>query len=270
MPDLEFQVTGVDASVRSVTPSLGFRVRIINLPVDEKIEAVLLNAQIQLQPAQRKYDEREQKKLVELFGAPENWGQTLRNRLWTNSSVTVNGFSGETETILPVACTYDLNLAATKYFYALDGDDVSLLFLFSGSVFYRTADGRLQVTRISWNKECSYRMPAQSWHEVMERHYPNTAWVTEARLQQVSVEGVSLQAGDRVRLRPKARADVMNLALNGQTAVIEAIDQDLEKRIHLAVVVDNDPGRDLGMLRQPGHRFFYGLDEVEPLKEVAP
>jgi len=181
MPDLDFQVTGVDPSIRSVSPSLGFRVRITNSPPDEKIEAVLLNAQIQLQPAQRKYNEREQEKLVELFGAPENWGQTLRNRLWTNSSVTINGFSGETETILPVACTYDLNLAATKYFYALEGDEVSLLFLFSGSIFYRTADGRLQVSRISWNKECSYRMPAQSWHEVMERHYPNTAWVTVQR-----------------------------------------------------------------------------------------
>ena len=181
MPDLDFQVTGVDASVRGVTPSLGFRVRISNAPADEKIEAVLLNVQIQLQPAQRKYNEREQEKLVELFGAPENWGQTLRNRLWTNSSVTVNGFSGETETVLPVACTYDLNVAATKYFYALDGDDVSLLFLFSGSVFYRTADGRLQVSRISWNKECSCRMAAQAWHAVMERHYPNTAWVTVHR-----------------------------------------------------------------------------------------
>ena len=86
-------------------------------------------------------------------------------------------------------------------------------------------------------------------------------------VRQVCVEGVSLEAGDRVRLRPKARADVLDIALNGQTAVIEAIEQDLEQRIHLAVVLENDPGKDLGLLRQPGHRFFYGIDEVEPLKQ---
>lgn len=86
-------------------------------------------------------------------------------------------------------------------------------------------------------------------------------------LRQISVQGVFLQAGDRVRLRPKARADVLDLALNGQIAVIEAIEQDLEQRIHVAVVLESDPGKDLGLLRQPGHRFFYGIDEVEPLKQ---
>jgi len=111
-------------------------------------------------------------------------------------------------------------------------------------------------------------------HGVMRR--PETAAIdfddffgASTPLQRVTVEGVALQAGDRVRLRPKARADVMDIALNGQTAVIEAIEQDMEKRVHLAVVLENDPGKDLGLLRQPGHRFFYGLDEVEPLKEVA-
>ncbi len=72
-----------------------------------------------------------------------------------------------------------------------------------------------------------------------------------------------------MRLRPNKRADVMDLALKGQTAVIEAVEQDLEKCVHLAVVLENDPGKDLGLLRQPGHRFFYGVDEVEPLKEGA-
>ncbi len=88
-------------------------------------------------------------------------------------------------------------------------------------------------------------------------------------LEGVSVQGVFLRAGDRVRIRPKARADVMDLALSGQTAVIEAVEQDLEKRVHLALVLENDPGKDLGLLRQPGHRFFYGVDEVEPLQEEA-
>lgn len=87
------------------------------------------------------------------------------------------------------------------------------------------------------------------------------------QLKEALVSGVSLKAGDRVRVRPKGRADVMDIALAGKTAVIEAVEQDLEKRVHLAVVFEDDPGKELGMARQPGHRFFFGLDEVEPVQQ---
>lgn len=86
-----------------------------------------------------------------------------------------------------------------------------------------------------------------------------------APVKGVWIGGVYVQAGDRVRLRPKARADALDMALAGQTAIVEAVEQDMERRIHLAVVVEKDPGQDLGWLRQPGHRFFYGVDEVEPV-----
>ena len=81
----------------------------------------------------------------------------------------------------------------------------------------------------------------------------------------VEIDGVSLRQGDRVRLRPKAGGDIFDIALAGQTATIEAIEQDYDGRVHLAVVVDADPGREFGLLRQPGHRFFFSLQEVEPL-----
>ena len=84
-------------------------------------------------------------------------------------------------------------------------------------------------------------------------------------LNVVSVNGVEFRQGDRVRLRPRTRADVFDLALTGKTAIVEAIEEDYEGRVHLAVVVDDDPGRDLGLLRQPGHRFFFSVEEVEPL-----
>lgn len=83
----------------------------------------------------------------------------------------------------------------------------------------------------------------------------------------VLVQGVDLKIGDRVRIRPKGRADAMDIALRGKTAVVEAIEEDAESRIHLALVLEDDPGKDLGMMRQPRHRFFYGTDEVEPLVE---
>ncbi len=78
---------------------------------------------------------------------------------------------------LPVPFTYDLNVIGGKYFYALEGDDVPLLFLFSGTVFYKTTDDRLQIQRISWEKECTYGMPVRVWHELMEHHYPNSVWL---------------------------------------------------------------------------------------------
>ncbi|MBS1795551.1 MAG: hypothetical protein JSS81_16975 [Acidobacteria bacterium] len=93
------------------------------------------------------------------------------------------------------------------------------------------------------------------WHLLEDRNLLETA----------RVRGVELRAGDRVILRPRANGDVFDLALREKTATIEAIEQDYENRIHLAVVVDDDPGRDLGMLRQIGHRFFFAPEEVEPL-----
>ncbi|MDR3700285.1 MAG: hypothetical protein P4L56_11650 [Candidatus Sulfopaludibacter sp.] len=83
-------------------------------------------------------------------------------------------------------------------------------------------------------------------------------------LESLRVCGVELRAGDRVRLRPRAGGDVLDLALAGKTAMIESIEQDYDGLAHLAVVLEDDPGRDLGMLRQPGHRFFFAPEEVEP------
>src|SRR5262245_34902911 len=84
-------------------------------------------------------------------------------------------------------------------------------------------------------------------------------------LDSITVAGVELRQGDRVRLKRCVGGDVFDMALVGKTAVIEAIEEDYEGRCHLAVVVDDDPGRDMGILRQPGHRFFFSLEEVEPL-----
>lgn len=87
----------------------------------------------------------------------------------------------------------------------------------------------------------------------------------KTQVDYVRVSGVELKQGDRVRLRPSGGGDIFDLALAGKTAVIESIEQDYESKIHLAVVLEDDPGRDLGMLRQPGHRFFFSPEEVELL-----
>jgi hydrogenase maturation protease len=97
--------------------------------------------------------------------------------------------------------------------------------------------------------------PDRGYWEELERPAPDT----------VLVDGVELRCRSRVRLRPRAGGDIMDLALAGRTAVIEGIDADLDGHVQLAVVVADDPGRDLGERRQPGHRFFFSPDEVEPL-----
>lgn len=84
-------------------------------------------------------------------------------------------------------------------------------------------------------------------------------------LETAEIGGIELKAGDRVLLKPRKGGDIFDIALAGQIAVIEAIEQDYESKIHLAVVLEDDPGRDLGMMRQPGHRFFFALEEIEPL-----
>jgi hypothetical protein len=177
MPDLNFRVTGVEPAARGLVPLIHFHLEVTNLPETELIQSVLLQAQVQIQSAHRPYDEEEKERLADLFGTPDRWGRTLRNRLWAHANTTVRPFERKTEAVLPIQCTYDLNVSATKYFYALKEGEVPLLFLFSGTIFYAGPDGRLQVQQISWDKECTYPMPVRIWQELMEHHYPNSAWL---------------------------------------------------------------------------------------------
>jgi hypothetical protein len=177
MPDLSFRIIGVEPAARGLTPLLHFKLEVTNTPPDETVHAAIIQVQIQIESPQRVYNEQEKEKLLDLFGTPDRWGQTLRNKLWAHTNGSLNQFTGRAETVLPLQCTYDLNLTATKYFHALESGEVPLLFLFSGTVFYAASDGRLQVQPISWNKECTFRMPVARWHQLMERHYPNSAFV---------------------------------------------------------------------------------------------
>src|SRR5437868_14120492 len=153
MPDLDFTVLGVAAAERGLAPLLHFKLEIVNNSPEEEIQSIMLHAQIQIQSPQRAYTGSEKDKLRELFGRPEDWGQTLRNKLWTHANCIVPGFADRTETVVTVPCTFDLNVAGTKYFYALEHGEVPLLFLFSGTLFYSGPDQRLQIQRISWEKE---------------------------------------------------------------------------------------------------------------------
>jgi hypothetical protein len=174
--DLDFEVEGAEVLEFAAVPSLLFKLRIENLE-EEPIRSVALNTQIRIAATQRHYEAAEQERLLEVFGEPHKWGDTLRSLLWTHTTLQVPQFSGSTVVDMPVACTYDFEVVAAKYFHALEEGEVPLEFLFSGTVFYAGEDGWLQTARISWEKEAEFRLPVRLWKETMEHYFPNSAWI---------------------------------------------------------------------------------------------
>jgi Family of unknown function (DUF6084) len=180
VPKLEFQVDAVTPLRNAAAPTLVFKLRVAN-STSETIHTLLLNCQIMLEVARRRYNEEEQEKLVELFGKPELWDRSLRSMFWTNVNVTVPAFTGNTVVAMNVPCTFDVNVAATKFFTGLEEGEVPLLLLFSGTIFYAGENSMLQVTQISWEKEASYRLPVRVWQELMDIYYPNSVWLNLRR-----------------------------------------------------------------------------------------
>ncbi|HTW64319.1 MAG TPA: DUF6084 family protein [Bryobacteraceae bacterium] len=176
MPDLEFRIDSAGSVPFAATPMIAFRLRVENRSRDEAIHSIALHSQIMIESARRRYSEEEQEPLLDLFGEPSRWSQTLRPMLWTHADVTVSSFSESTTVDLQVPCSFDFNLAATKYFYALSEGEIPLNFLFSGSCFF-TGTGGLQVAPIPWSKETRFRLAAAVWREMMDRYYPNSAWL---------------------------------------------------------------------------------------------
>jgi hypothetical protein len=177
MPDLSFAIEGAEAPAFAAAPMLIFKLRITNTMAEEPIAAVALRCQIQIAVTRRRYSAAAQARLLEVFGEPQRWGETLRNLLWTHTSVVVPQFTESIVVDLPVPCTYDFEVVGTKYFDALGDGEIPLLFLFSGTIFYENEMGNLQVGQISWSKEASFRLPVALWQEMMARYYPNSAWI---------------------------------------------------------------------------------------------
>lgn len=177
MPDLRFAVTGVEAPPHAMLPTLVFKLAITNTPAEEVIHSALVRCQVRIEATRRRYSPAAKARLVEVFGTPERWRETLRAQLWTHVNVIAPRFTGETTVDLSIPCSYDFEVVSAKYFDALEDGEIPLTFLFSGTVFYEGAGGALQVGQISWEREASYRMPVSAWRELMARYYPNVAWL---------------------------------------------------------------------------------------------
>ena len=177
MPELSFKIEQASMLPFAASPTIAFLLRVANAIEDQAIHTIALNCQIQIEVTRRRYTPEEQSRMLDLFGEPERWSQTLRNLLWTNVSAVLPGFTGSTQADLRVPCTFDFNIAATKYFEGLSNGEIPLNMLFSGTVFYAERDGALQVAPISWDQEAKFRLPVQVWREMMETYYPNGAWL---------------------------------------------------------------------------------------------
>ena len=181
MPDLNFTIMGAEAVLYSATPLLALKLNVKTSESEQQIRAVMLQCQIQIEATRRRYTAEEQAGLLDLFGAPDRWNQTLRSTLWTHASVNIGPFTRESNFDLPVPCTFDFNVAATKYFNALESGEVPLCLLFSGTIFYDDPERGLQVAQIPWSKEARFRLPVVVWKNVMDVYYPNTAWLALRR-----------------------------------------------------------------------------------------
>jgi hypothetical protein len=177
MPDLDFTIEGAEVAKFAATPQINLKLRVRNLQPSKIVQSVALRGQIQLEVTRRRYSPEEQEKLRDLFGEPERWSQTLKNLLWTHVSVNIPPFQSETIIDVPVPCTFDFNVGATKYFYGLDDGQVPICVMFSGTVFYSEGDGLMQVAPISWDKESHFSLPIKLWRNMMDTYYPGTAWL---------------------------------------------------------------------------------------------
>jgi hypothetical protein len=177
---LAISIVDVRPERYAATPTLVFRMRLDDAG-GEVFHSIVLRCQIRIEPQRRRYSPAEEARLLELFGETPRWGDTLKPFLWSQVATVVPGFAGDTEADLPVACSYDLEVAAAKYLHSLDDGEIPLVFLFSGTIFARTNDGAVKIVPVSWNKDARYRMPARVWRELMDVYFPNAGWLRLGR-----------------------------------------------------------------------------------------
>jgi hypothetical protein len=175
MNNLAFKVLGARAEAHAVVPTLMLRTRVTESG-GRTVHALVLRCQIRIEPQRRRYQTGEEERLYDLFGETTRWGESLRPFLWTHVATTVPGFTGTADFDLPVECSYDLEVAATRYLHALQNGEIPLLLLFSGTAFTR-GDGGLAAEPISWDSEAAVRLPVSVWRQVMDLYFPNSGWL---------------------------------------------------------------------------------------------
>ena len=172
-------VTVLDAqpSAQTAAPAVTFRLRIEDLG-EGRMHALALRCQTRIEPRGRRYTKEEQARLYELFGDVSQWDRSLNGVTWAHTALMVPSFARRIDVDLPVACTYDLEVASAKYLHAIRDGDVPLAFLFSGTMF-KAQDGgsALTIEPVPWDLGASFRMAARVWHGAMDQFFPGGGWL---------------------------------------------------------------------------------------------
>jgi Family of unknown function (DUF6084) len=175
----DFECLGARGEPYAVTPTLAFTLRLTETS-GTAVHAFALRCQIRIEPRPRRYSAAEAERLTDLFGDASRWAQTMRPMQLATVSTLVPGFTGTTEIDVAVPCSYDLEIASTRYFHALDDGTVALLLLYSGTAFTDNGSG-FAVHQVPWSAESRYRMPVAVWREMVERDFPDSGWLRCSR-----------------------------------------------------------------------------------------
>lgn len=183
---ITFAVLEVAPEPYAVTPVLRARIGVASLE-EAPVHALALRAQVRVEPNRRQYSDEEAAGLLDLFGPRERWADTQKTFLWMHCATMMPGFSGATEVDLPLECTYDFEVAASKYVHALRDGAVPVIFLFSGTVFFK-GDNGFSVRQIPWDREDRFELPVSTWRALMQLHFPNAGWL---RLRQETIDDLA-------------------------------------------------------------------------------
>jgi hypothetical protein len=175
-PAPEFAVTGGAHVPFAATPTMLFA-GLATEPHGIEVQSIALTVQVMIDPARRGYDPPTRERLAELFGPPAAWAPSTSGLAWARVAASIPSFTHSTTFGIEVPCSYDLEVAAVKYFYAVDDGLVPLSFHFNGNVFYRGPDGRLMVVPVAWSNTAQYRMPVEVWRAMIAEHYPGGGWI---------------------------------------------------------------------------------------------
>ncbi|MDQ3760917.1 MAG: DUF6084 family protein [Actinomycetota bacterium] len=186
MAELSFTCLDVQPERYAIGPTLLFRLRIDAAP-EQRVQAIALRCQIRIEPARRGYGEQEGERLLELFGERGRWGDTLKPFQFANTSTVVASFTGSTEVDVAAPCSYDMEVAAGRYFHALEDGEIPFILLFSGTIFGDGEKG-LWIEQVPWHAECRYRMPVEVWREMMDTQFPGSGWL---RLRRDTIDALA-------------------------------------------------------------------------------
>jgi hypothetical protein len=175
-PDPQFAVTDAGHQAYAAVPTMVFSAAVSD-QTGHDIQSIALTVQVMIDPARRGYDPETRARLAELFGPPAGWSPSTQALAWARVATVVPGFVGATSFGLEVPCSYDLEVAAGKFFYALTEGDVPLSFHFYGTIFYRREDGALQVAPVPWSSTARFAMPVSAWRAMIVEHYPRGGWI---------------------------------------------------------------------------------------------